>query len=160
MKSSLYLRHSLLSIVQAVWLSFQFIENVGFFAATFCRFALTSAVRTPPFGRQCCFGSRCLRHSRHGRLDASIILLIRLSENVGFFATTFCRFALTSAVRTPPFQELSALSERALLSFGRQCCFGSRCLRHSRHGRLDASIILLIWLSEKVGWWCFLSPAG
>ena len=69
---------------------------------------------------------------------------------VCFFATTFCRFALTSAVRTPPFQELSALSKRALLSFGRQCCFGSRCLRHSRHGRLDASIILLIWLSEKV----------
>ena len=69
---------------------------------------------------------------------------------VCFFATTFCRFALTSAVRTPPFQELSALSERALLSFGRQCCFGSRCLRHSRHDRIDAGIILLIWLNENV----------
>ncbi|MBR1916902.1 MAG: hypothetical protein IJ832_03530, partial [Bacteroidaceae bacterium] len=29
--------------------------------------------------------------SRHGRLDASIILLIWLSEKVGFFATTFSR---------------------------------------------------------------------
>ena len=55
------------------------------------RFVSSQPPFAASFGRQCCFGSRCLRHSRHGRLDASIILLIWLSENVGFFATTFSR---------------------------------------------------------------------